>query len=173
MIDLSAVKTALYTWANTASGITVVFADQSAPRPAKPYISLKVTGLNSIGHDYEGLPDATGDASFRGNREFQVYAQTIGSNAIQYAEALHSSLEMRASRDQLATAGIVFVENLGINDITELLETEWEERAQIDFRFRIASVDTENVGLIEHVEVTQTINDVDGSTIETSTYTVN
>lgn len=51
-IDWTTVLTDLYTWVRDTSGITVVWRDQKAIRPASPYITLKRITSYSKSHDY-------------------------------------------------------------------------------------------------------------------------
>lgn len=159
-ITFSTLKTALYAWAssNTPALTPVIYYNQDGVRPAKPYITLFLRDFVQIGWDYVPKPDALGDADIIGNREFTLQIESYGANAMQVLENLRSSLQNPNVLDTLRANNIVFVNQFPINDTTVLLDTQYEERATMDILFRIAQTIEPNLGVIEIVEIEETLS---------------
>lgn len=153
-LNYNTVKTSLYTWADSiVNPIPVILYQPNAPRPSLPYVTLYLNSIVSIGDDYLPRPDSAGDITLVGDRDFTVQVQAYGDNALTILENLRTSLQKPSVLDTLRANGIVFVNSLAINDITALLDTEWEPRGSMDVLFRIAQTDSDNLGVIETVEL--------------------
>lgn len=161
MIDYSKLKDALYDWASTQAGETpVIWANQNAPAPAGTFITLLINPVINIGQDYQTPPEEVfGMARIIGNREFTLSIQGFGSGSFQILSDIRFSLNKWTVQHALRLEGIAIIEKLGLNDISELFDTEIEERVSLDVRFRIASPFIEDlttaddeVGVIETVE---------------------
>lgn len=136
------------------------------PRPSLPYVTFNTSSLVSIGHDSELPPNQYGNAKLVGDREFTVPIRYYGLNSIQNLEKLYSSMRKVSVVSQLDDIGLVFVGMISnINDITVLVDTKYEERAGVDFLFRIASYIVDSVGVIEKAKIGGEINNFD-DTIE-------
>ena len=163
MIDFNAVRISLQEWIVRNSGLPdnkVVFEDQSAPRPAKPYISMKVSSIVDIGQeDARGSIDDDGDSIFTGNREFTLGMSSYGDDALNVLSMLRDSFNSPTELQTLRDNGVVFVDQLLFTDITELLETIWEERGQFDILMRTTSLSTHQVGIIDRVFIDSTYRD--------------
>lgn len=159
-ITFATLKTNLYTWAvaNIPAMTPVLYYNQDAPRPSKPYITLFLRDFIQIGWDYVPKPDALGDAEIIGNREFTLQIESYGTNSMQVLENLRSALQNPNVLDTLRANNIVFVNQFPINDTTILLDTQYEERATMDVLFRIANTIEPNIGLIEIVEVEEILS---------------
>lgn len=153
------IEDAVYTWVQVSTGQTVIFAEQGPPRPDTPYLTIKVNGPVSVGFDEgRGLADPTGAPdpavqTYRGEREVSVSVQAFGAGALDYARAAARALSTETTRSQLAAASL-FHRGIvpAVNELTELLETEFEERAQFDATLGFAEEYTDDVYLIEDVE---------------------
>lgn len=157
------IENAVVVWVAAATGATTIIADQAKPRPATPYATVKVSGFRAIGFDDKrGITDpgapAEGVQTYRGDREVTVSVNVIGSGALDLARAAANSLMQRPVRDQLATAGLC---HRGIvptvNDLTGLLDTTFQPRAQFDVRLGLADDHTASVPLVEDVTVEATL----------------
>ena len=93
MISLSTIKSGLYTWASTTSGLATIWSDQNAPQPDKPYLTLRIQGISSIGHDSLQAPEDTGaTGGVIGDREFVLFVQGFGDGVLSKLDALRTSL---------------------------------------------------------------------------------
>lgn len=158
-MNWNAAKDALYEWASSASGVSVIWARQSAPPPATPYVTLAlVGGPIAIGHDAQRrvhLPDGEELADLRvdwlGAREMTLSVNVYGGDALAIASTLQSSLSLETVRDALAAAGMSVIRAGDIRDLTALLETTFESRAQMDVRLRFTTTTSELTTFIETV----------------------
>lgn len=165
-MDFEAIKTAVHGWAVSVVPIETIFLNQDGNVPPSPFCTLFVQPVAFFGHD-ESSNDDDGLVTYTGQREISVSVQYFGNNAMQNAIDLGESLEMLAARDLLAESDLVFVDRVGgVNDLSELLDTGFEERATIDILLRIASIRTQSGGtVIESTELTSEYKNADGSTI--------
>lgn len=169
MITQDTIRDTLHDWidANTTGLNAIVRLEQNNPRPALPYVGYRISGLDKIGHDYVERPEDLQEARVSGNREFTVEIQHFGSGAIDRLEGLRSSLEMPAQRVLFDAQGIAFVDDLGITDISQLLDTRYEERALLELRFRVGTDYTTITGQIDTVKIDKTFKDAEGTTVYT------
>lgn len=72
------------------------------------------------------------------------------------------------------TTGIrlAYVEDEGVVDLTEVLEVGFTERSQMDVRFNVSIMTTDDPSSIETAEVEQTVYDQGGNIANQDTYTV-
>ncbi len=176
MIDFNAIKISLQEWIVRSTSLldsTVVFNDQASPRPDKPYISMKIISNVDIGQGLaRGSIDSNGDASFVGTKEFTLSIQHYGVDSMNTLSTLKDSLDDDAELQTLRDNNLIFVEQLLFTDITALLETEWEERAQLDLLFRATSTSNHQVGIIERAMLKGTYKNADGSVAVTNNFIV-
>lgn len=175
MITFSTLKESLYDWLDALTlGRSIIWLDQNAPRPSKPYIGLRLSPFVSIGQDYFTPPrDSDENILIQGNREFTLEIQHYGIDALQTLETINFSLQKFSVRESLSSGGIVFVDRLQINDISILLNAQYEERAAMDLLFRVMNSDTEELGIIEKAKIEMTYKDYDSSTMKTGLIEVN
>src|SRR5690606_6313444 len=146
------------------SNVPVIFYYQNDPRPSVPYVTLYLTPLSQIGNDFVPMPtNQAGTITQIGDREFTLQVQTYGDDCITRLENLRSSLQKQSVLDTLRENGIAFVQQLSINDITELNASRFENRAQMDLLFRIGQTYSETTGSIETVEINENFSN--GQTI--------
>ena len=172
-LNIETVKTDLYDWAvaNVPISVPVIFYYPNAPRPEIPYISLFLLNFSQVGDDWHSSPNGSGSSDVIGDREMTLTINCYGGDAFTTLENLRSSLQNQAVLDTLRYDGIVFVQQLPINDISSLLDTEFEMRATMDLIFRIAQGNASDDGLIENVELSETFSNGD-TLVYTDTVTI-
>jgi len=157
-MNIDQIKTALRTWVvdNTAlAESNVVFANQNAPRPSRPYITIFVTTTPLSEHANVGAPDDDGDAVIENETAVMASIQCFGDTAYGVLEGLRGSLEKVTVQQALRAAGLPYIRTLsGVADLTETVGTQFEGRAGMDLEFRAVATVTDNVGVIESVEGT-------------------
>lgn len=172
MINFDTIKISLQEWivrSTPMSDESVVFNDQAAIRPSKPYISMKLFDIINIGgDDARSLIDDNGDADFIGNREFTLSIQSYGNGNLNNLSLLIDSLNNPNELQLLRDDSLIFVDQLLFSDIPELLETIWEERGILDLLFRTTSISNHQVGIIEGVNIKGDYKNIDGSSIAES-----
>jgi hypothetical protein len=160
MITADTIRAAILAWLETELGITIIYADKAAPRPATPYASIKLVSLRRIGFDHAGDLSDVGIQDFDGDRVLSVSVQVFGndsSDPIDLARSALNGLSKQSIFLPLAVAGLAPLRQGGVNDLTALADTEWEPRAQFDQEFALTDEYTDDVGLIEHVEGSGTV----------------
>ncbi len=177
MTDWDAIEDALYDWAFAQlGGVFVMWAEQNAAPKSNPYATLRLSSTTRVGEDFSGAPDSgTGIADLTGNRDFMLEVQTLGAGAKANIEKLRASLQKTQVLAALRADGVVFVEEVAQNNITEVVAgtTKYEAREFLDLMMRTASVDTDDVGVVEHVELTEKVLDPAGNTVIEETTTIN
>lgn len=174
-IDFSTVKTSLYTWAtaNVPSGMPVILLYNNAPRPVIDYVTIYVSTVSQIGWDYVRPPLTTAGISEQvGDREFTCQIQAYGGNPLNVLNNLRTSLQKQSVLDTLRANGIVFADWYPVNDITELVDTRFEQRASLDILFRIADIYDETSGVISTVSLEEVFKEPDGTTIYDKTFLI-
>lgn len=167
-LNFSTVKNSLYNWAvaNVPSGMSAVWYFPNAPRPTVDYITLQISSLVQIGWDYIPQPvDDAGNVEGVGDREFTLHVQAYGGDPFTVLENLRTSLQKPTVLDSLRANGIVAVNWFPIQDITDLVDSRFEQRASMDILFRIAQEWIDTLGTIAQVEIEETILNVDGSVV--------
>lgn len=149
-------KNGIYNWVSGNTSVNLVrWARQNDPhRPDLPYIDLWLRQLSPIGDDYISAPNQ-GDASatVRGDRDNILEVNYYGPDAQSHLDNLYMSTFTFDVRQQMRADEIIFVRSENIIDITELLDTRFEERALATFIMRYSSEFTDdNAGVIESVE---------------------
>lgn len=168
-ISYATVKTNLYNWcvSNIPVGMPVIFWEPNAPRPSIPYITLFLNAFVSPNQDYfSSETNGSGLVNMSGDRKFTLSIQAYGgSDPLTLLENLRSSLQKQTVLDTLRTNGIVFYQSLNIEDITDLLDSQWEKRASLDVMMGIGQAYTDDPGYFDHAEIEQEILDQIGSIV--------
>lgn len=174
-IDFSVVRTNLYNWAvaNIPSGTPAIYLYPNSPRPTVDYVSLYIATITQIGWDWTQDPlDDTGITTMVGDREFTLQVQAYGGDPMTVLQNLRTSLQKQTVLDSLRVNGIVFVNWFPINDVTELVDTRYEQRASMDVLFRIADISTDNLGVIDTVVLEEVFKNQNGDIVYDETFTI-
>lgn len=157
-MNITAIRTALYQWASAeAAPRTVVWADQAAPRPQRPYVALRLTGPRRLAGQDEPRYSNTGNVfNWVGHRELTLQVTTIGDEQINthdLALKLHLSLSKEAVRSALYTAGLSISNEGDVGNVTIFQDTAFEPRYNFDIILLAVAQVTEDLGAIETVEI--------------------
>jgi hypothetical protein len=176
MMDFVLIDKAFYDWAVAITKRQVIWLNENAPMPALPYLTLHRLPLIPIGHDFYSPVNEEGKAKLGGIRGLTLQVNSYGSNAAGMLELISSSFWIDEYRSILSAEGISFLNRFAINDLSGLLDTRYEERAQADYSFLIgresagdAQID---VGIIKNVEGEGTIKTYDKSTIRETDFEI-
>lgn len=122
------------TWLKAAATLTdaqVIPADDVGPRPAMPYLTVKVLSADlQVGEDDPwphlvlGVPKLT----VRGNRSGSVSVQSFGAAAEEWLATARLSLRLPAIQEVLRAAGLTIVPDGAARDITAVRDTRAEPR---------------------------------------------
>ena len=172
-INFSVVQEKLILWAKMNTGLYyAIWADQNAPQPydtselksSDAYVILRIQLDEQIGEDFVAPPDDSGNILISGNREFMLYTEIKGINAQLKMSKLRDSFQKPSVQGLLSVSKIAYVNNFPIQNITGLDDTQYIQRASMDVLLRSVSEIIDNVGFIEKVDITGTINDVEQGT---------
>ncbi len=174
-IDFMTVRTNLYNWAiaNIPSAMPVIYLYPNSPRPTVDYVSLYISTITQIGWDWTQDPlNDSGITNMVGDREFTLQAQAYGGDPMTVLQNLRTSLQKQSVLDSLRVNGIVLVNWFAINDITDLVDSRYEQRASMDILFRIADVYIDNLGVIDNVVLQEIYKNPSGTTVYNETFTI-
>ena len=155
-INYEIVKTALFNWAvlQVPVGMPVIFYDPNAPRPNQPYLTLFLSSIDQVSWDwYSQSSNAAGEINMHGDRRFTLQLQAYGNDPLTVLENLRTSLQKQSVLDTLRANGLSFYNFLAINDITDLVDSKFEKRAQMDLRFGIGQSYIDATGFFNKTEV--------------------
>jgi hypothetical protein len=171
------IELALRAWVKAGSGLGdefVIWANQSASRPAGPHITLKLdgpltVGLDGVDHNYdENRPEGEEiELKAEGTRELIVMLQAFGgdptgsSSARALLSKVLTALALPTRRDALAAAGVTPFDAGQVQDLTALLETKFESRAALEARFYLVDDASEFTTYIEKVVAEDTTTDTE------------
>jgi len=173
----TAIKTALQAWlvADVASldDAHVIFQNQADPRPkTTPYATIFVPTRIPVGQEHEyGFGTDPGAPAYvprkmAGDRKMTASIQLFGTGAMDLAAEAAESLNKQTTCDIFYAAGLAPVAGLPtVNAIPQLLETEYEERAQFDAEFLFIDTYTDDQPVIERVSGTETLQHPAGTDV--------
>jgi len=140
-----------------------IIAWPNAPRPELPYLSMRFSAITDIGQDDVGPVDIdSGERIYYGDRLITVSINAYGTGAMDLIRALRNSLRKDAIQLALVANGLCSQLPGPVNDLTKFLDSESEERVHCDITFGVKDLDTEDVGVIEHVAGDGTIRSESG-----------
>jgi hypothetical protein len=164
-MDMTAVKKAIYDWVvlalSTPTPPPIYWGDQNAPRPDNPSVRLKfIAGPNMVGldeiRDVEGDPDLF---AIVGPRTFLLSVTGQGDTAINLVSQLQTSVSDPSKVAKLGEDGVSILSIGTSRDVTQLMETKYETRHQVDVNLLVTEYVETELGVIEDLEL--------GSTLET------
>lgn len=161
------VYTLLFNWLKSETGLTVIRANQKGPRPARPYVSLNFLNPSSrLGASVDQQwVNADKTVSTEGMRKAVASINIFGENAIDTLARVRDSLDRPDVVAKFDAAGVTHLDDGQINDLTELQETIYEERGQMDLTVAFVASGDVDVSTIEHVNLS---GDADGNTVTTT-----
>lgn len=174
-LNYETVKKNLYAWAVSVvpMGMPVIYWQSNAPRPVVPYVTLFLSSITALNQDYSyHNADANGDINMKGDRQFTLQIQAYGNDPLTVLENIRSSLQKQTVLDTLRANGIVFYQSLTINDISDLVDSQWERRAQLDVLMGIGQTYTDNPGYFDTIEVQEVYIDAIDVVVYDETLTI-
>lgn len=179
-LNFATVKIALYNWAvsQVPSGMPVIWWQPNAPRPVVsgvnvPYVTLFLSSVTAVNQDWSSSEaDISGIINMKGDRQFTVSVEAYGADPLTLLENIRTSLQKQTVLDMLRVGGIAFYASLTINDLTDLVDSQFERRAQLDILFGIAQIYTDNPGYFDEIEVDAVVENELGTIVYDETITI-
>lgn len=154
-----------FTISVVSSGVTVIYANQSAPRPTKPFVTIAIKNLRQIGWPSSTSFNVLGFQEKILQKRFVIEFQAY-SDILHGAEDILNDIENQFMTDyayRFFNSYLIFENSiaynrtiLGVKAIPIGINGENESRAILEAEFLVNQEIFDNVGLIEHIE----INDV-------------
>lgn len=162
-------KATLYNLVQPLLGETTIWLDQSAPRPALPYVGIRITPFQAVNNDYYDAPDTNGAMVIKGDREFTLNVQRYGPDSVMVLSAFVDKLRKWSVIEGFMAAKIAVVDTaLPVTDISFAKDgVKYEPRAAVDIRFRVKSQIADVVELIETVNANGDLLDANGDIVQT------
>lgn len=162
-INFQQVKQTLYDWAisQVPTGMPVIFYQPNAPRPNQPYVTLYIVSVVQVNQDWSSdEANDDGEIDMHGDRQFTLQVEAYGGDdVLTLLENMRTSLQKQTVLDILRAGGVVFYSSLAINDITNLVDSQFERRAQFDTLLGIGQVYIDNPGYFNQIEIEEIISD--------------
>lgn len=157
-MNIAAIRSEIYVWASQeAAPAIVVWADQAAPRPPRPYVTLRLTGPRRVsGHDEARYTGSGEIFDHVGHRELTLEVQAIAEDQIQahdLAIKLNNSLSRVGVSAALYSVGVSISDEGDVKNITIMQDTTYESRYAFDATLLTVAQISEDLGAIETVEL--------------------
>lgn len=167
-INYITLKQNLYTFflALVPMGMPVIWYEPNAPRPIVPYVTLFLNTTTQVNQDYSAPEtDINGNIFMRGDRTFTLQLQAYGGEPLNILEDIRTSIQKQTVLDALHAAGIAYNMTGIINDITSLVDSQFERRAQMDLTMTVAQRYSDNPGYFDHLILQQIYLDPAGTIV--------
>jgi hypothetical protein len=123
-----------------AAATKVIVSGDKGPRPAEPYLTVRVTSANAgsfgAAERINGLSGSAPTAKMRERREATISVQGFGTGAAVWLDTLALGIDSPASLQAQQTAGIVAMVAGGPTDISQLVDTREDTRSLLELRVR-------------------------------------
>lgn len=168
---LVSVQSALYDWVQRelegqVPPEHIIWRQHSEALPARPCVAMKITsGPKRVGFTDNVSYDVGNRFDIGGQREMVLSVQVFGSTrvaapmAYQIGIDLSSSLDKLTVLDRLRSFGIAIQGKGGVENLSALEETEFEERSQFDVDLGVAENIVDEPGYIQQANITPHVVD--------------
>lgn len=162
----------IFNLVKTETGVATIKANQKSPRPARPYASVLFVDPSSrfgSSMDQQSMTPVTHTVSTEGMRKAVASINVFGENAIDILAKVRDALDRPDVIETFIEAAVAHVDESEIRDLTSLLETEYEERGQMDITVSYVASSEVYVGTIDEVKIGGTVNGHTVPTIDVKT----
>lgn len=135
--------------------LTAIFDEQPDPEPRKPYCYIAFGVERSLAPQDEQSNeiDDDGNIDVKGERIRTITFEVRGKGALAYMELLKNSLSTPTILQWLRGKELAMVRTFNINNLTDILEVDRDDRAQMDVELAYRTLVQDNVGWIEYIEI--------------------
>lgn len=135
----------------------VIWQDENAPRPALPYVAMKVMSQRYVKQDHYSGVDANGVQKVSGDRELTLNIQYFGPNSVESLEAIVDKLRLESVLATFIGARYVVFNTEQVTDVAALLDkVQIEPRASMDVFIRVKKYQSDTVGEIATANINPT-----------------
>ena len=170
-INWTEIEDAIHASFVSATGMTatkVLWGEQANPQPVRPFATLKIMsgpvrlgGVDEVRKSYNPAAPLQQEITHEvsGQREITVECQVFSDNVhgANAARAILSKLQtglfLPTIRYALNTAGLSLMASDSIVDLTAIVATKFQSRANLDLRFNLVDTASQLHGYIETAQV--------------------
>jgi len=157
-MNVSTLKTRLWALVQPIIGGVVIWADQNAPRPPLPYSTMRLSTVPSVGTPHYSDPDANGIQTVLAIREGVLQVQRFGPDSVDALATFSDKILTQTNLNKFSAQKIAVFSLSTVTDVALLLnDLATEPRASVELSLRWVSDLTDDVGLIEAVDVNGSI----------------
>lgn len=127
-------------------------ANQTAPtgKQSEPFATVLITLIDATGKDdrrldNEAAPSLNVAETIIGQRRLVASIQFFRDGAYTKACRLNALLLMSSSVDKLQAIGLGLVRASPVRNLTAVIDSAWEERAQIDLEFHLVAKEVQSI----------------------------
>lgn len=127
-------------------------ANQTAPtgKQSEPFATVLITLIDATGEDdrrlnNEAAPSMNVAETIIGQRRLVASIQFFREDAYTKACRLNALLSMSSSVDKLQAIGLGLVRASPARNLTAVIDSAWEERAQIDLEFHLVAKEVQSI----------------------------
>lgn len=127
-------------------------ANQTAPtgKQSEPFATVLITLIDATGEDdrhldNEAAPSLNVAETIIGQRRLVASIQFFREDAYTKACRLNALLSMSSSVDKLQAMGLGLVRASPARNLTAVIDSAWEERAQIDLEFHLVAKEVQSI----------------------------
>jgi len=132
-------------------------AKQDAPRPPGAYADVDFLSDTSVGWEQHELEDNTGDLditdTITGPREMMMSIGFYKDGAIDNCRKVRTAVTRESIQELFSQGGIALGRRSDVREISEPLESGWEERAQFDIVLNTTGSDSDIIRSIRSVDI--------------------
>lgn len=133
---------------------SVIPANENAPLPKTPFATVFIPDLESTGEDSLSYEEIEGDdfhlvEKLEGQRIFTASIQFFKGEAMASAHKLKSRIGLSPNLQAMQRAGLGLVDITPVRDLSAIVSSEWEQRAQLNITFHVVSVETMPVDIYD------------------------
>lgn len=141
--------------------IPIIYEGQNHQSTAPPYATLQIITRNEVGNIGFGPVNEDGIQTFHQVIEGTLSLKTFGGAARRHLENVRLRSKKPTSRDIMTRERFIIYGTERVLDVGAIRsEVYTEQTSVLDMQFRYTSRFTDDVGLIEHVNLDGTIQDV-------------
>ena len=151
-MNVATLKTRLYALIQPILGGTVIWADQTGPRPAMPYSTMRLGVISTVGEPHYSDVNAGGVQTVIAVRESVLNVNRFGVDSVANVETFSDKMNLNSNLDKFSIQDISVFDMSAVTDIAQLLNgIAIEPRASVDLSLRWESDQLDTVGIIDTV----------------------
>ena len=141
----------------SSPGFTIKAEQDGAPRPTGSYADIDFVTDTGLGweefNSVDRIADEDIDVTSKGMRQIMMSVGFYRDLSVDNARKVHIGIVRESIRELFGLAGLGLTRRSEVREISETLETSWEERAQLDIFLSSVSTDVDIVRSIASIDI--------------------